>query len=304
MDIAIIGAGGIGGYYGGLLARNGNHVRLLARGEHLEAIRGRGLEIRLPDGHFVASVEASDKPEALVGAELTVIAVKSYSLPEVAPAVRLVAERGSAVLPLLNGVDTVEQLLHFSVPAAQVLGGLTQISVAKVAPGIIERRSPFQKLVVGETAGGLSERTQKIAATFKACGVDAHASADITADLWRKFAFITTMAAVSGLSRTAIGAIRDAPYSAVLLERSVREIVSVGIARGVALSDKDIQQTLATIHGLPGAMKPSFLLDLERAGPTELDILSGAVARMGRELGIATPVHDTATTVLAAAVAK
>ncbi len=304
MDIAIIGAGGIGGYYGGLLAHHGHRIRLLARGEHLQAIRSRGLEVRTPDGQFVAAAEASADVQQLSGAEVTVVAVKSYSLPEVAPAIRLVAERGSAILPLLNGVDTVEQLFQLGVPTAQVLGGLTQISVAKVAPGVIERRSPFQKLLVGEPGGGLSERTEKIAATFAECGVDAHASADITADLWRKFAFITTLAAVNGLSRTGIGPVRDAPYSAVLLERSVREIVSVGIAKGVKLAESDVQQTLATINALPGPMKPSVLADLERGGPTELDILSGAVARMGRELGIETPVHDTATTALAAAVMK
>jgi 2-dehydropantoate 2-reductase len=304
MDIAVLGAGGIGGYYGGLLARSANRVRILARGEHLDAIRACGLEIRVPDDHFIASVTATDDPQALLGAELAILAVKSYSLREIVPTVRLLAEHGSVVVPLLNGVETVEQLVELGVPSAQVLGGLTSISVAKVAPGVIERRSPFQRLVVGEPAGGRSERAEKVAATFAAAGADAHVSTDITADLWRKFAFITTLAAVCGLSRAPIGPVRNAPHSQLLLERAVREIIAVGMARGVALSEADVQQTLATLNGLGPQMKPSFLLDLERGGPSELDILSGAVARMGRECGVATPLHDTATTAFAAAVAR
>ncbi|MFB3917449.1 MAG: ketopantoate reductase family protein [Terriglobales bacterium] len=301
MDIAVIGAGGVGGYYGGLLARAGNRVTMLARREHLSALRTRGLEVHMPDEHFVVSVGAVAKPEELVGAELAIVAVKSYSLAEVAPAISRVANSGSIVLPLLNGVDTVEQLVKFHIPEKQIVAGLTTISVFKVAPGVIERRSSFARVAVGEPRGGLSQRAQRIADTFVQAGIDASASANITVELWRKFAFIATLAAACGLSRTSIGPLRTAPLGGLLLERSVREIVSIGKARGVGLSETDVQQTLATIRGLAPQMKPSFLVDLERGGPTELDILSGAVSRMGRELNIETPVHDSATAALAAA---
>lgn len=301
MDIAVIGAGGVGGYYGGLLARAGHRVTMLARGEHLAALRVRGLEIRMPDEHFVVPVGAASKPEELVGAELAIVAVKSYSLPDVAPAIALVANNGSAVLPLLNGVDTVEQLLSFRISKKQIVAGLTSISVFKIAPGVIERRSSFARVVVGEPDGGASERVDRIVAAFGQAKIDVAASTNITLDLWRKFAFITTLAAASGLSRTAIGPVRNAHLGNLLLERSVREIAAVANARGVPLSETDIQNTLATIQGLAAQMKPSFLADLERGGPTELDILSGAVSRMGRQFGIQTPVHDTAAAALAAA---
>jgi 2-dehydropantoate 2-reductase len=304
MEIAVIGAGGVGGYYGGVLARAGHRVTLLARGEHLTAIRQRGLEIRLPDERFVAGVSAVESANEIAAAELALVTVKSYSLGQIAPAVRLLSERGAIVLPLLNGVDTVEQLVAFGVAEAQVLGGLTTISVVKIAPGIIERRSSFAKLIIGEPSGGLSPRVERIVAVFTAAGVEAHASPNITLDLWQKFAFIATVAAASGLSRTPIGTVREAPLGGVLLERSVREIAAVGQARGVAFSEQDVEQTLTTIAGLAPQIKPSFLLDLEHGGPTELNILSRAVARMGRELNVATPVHDTATAALAAAVAR
>ena len=145
---------------------------------------------------------------------------------------------------------------------------------------------------------------ERIVSAFTGAEVDARASTDITLDLWRKFAFIATVAAASGLSRAPIGLVRDAPLGGLLLERSVREIAAVGQARGVAFSEQDIEQTLATIAGLAPQIKPSLLLDLERGGPTELDILSGTVARMGRESNVATPLHDTATAAIAAAVAR
>lgn len=304
MQIAVIGAGGVGGYYGGLFARAGHRVTLLARGEHLSAIRQRGLEIRLPDEQFVAKVSAVESASEIAGADLALVAVKSYSLEQVAPAVRLLSEGGAIVLPLLNGVDTLQRLVASSVAEAQILGGLTTISVVKIAPGIIERRSSFAKLTVGELGGEISPRVERIVAAFTDAGVDAHASADMTLDLWRKFAFIATVAAACGLSRTPIGPVRDAEFGNLLLERSVREIAAVGQARGVAFSEQEVEHTLTTIAGLAPQLKPSLLLDLERGGPTELDILSGAVARMGREFSIATPLHDTATATISASLTR
>lgn len=301
MKIAFIGAGGVGGYYGGVLARAGNRITMLARGEHLQAIRAKGLEIRTPEERFVAPIQAAERAEELTGAELVVVTVKSYSLHEVVPGIRRLAEAGSVVLPLLNGVDTVERLIDGGVPKEQILGGLTTISVVRTAPGVIERRSSFAQLTIGEPSGGLSERAERIASTFVEAGVDARAAADITLELWRKFAFIATLAAACGMSRASVGRVRSAQYGGLLLERSVREIFAVGKARGVAVTENDIQKTLETIHGLAPEMKPSFLLDLERGGPTELEILSGAISRMGRESKMETPVHDTATATLSAA---
>ena len=302
MKISIVGAGGIGGYYGGLLARAGNQVSILARGEHLQTIRERGLEVIMPGDRFTAKVIAAEWPEELAGAELAIVAVKSYSLPEVVPAIRMLGEKGSVVLPLLNGVDTVQKLVEGGVPKDTILGGLTTISVVKTTPGVIERRSSFAKLVLGEPSGGISERANRIADVFVEAGVDAKATENITLELWRKFAFIATLAASCGLARVAIGPVRNAPQGDLLLERSVREIAAVANAQSVRFAEADIQQTLTTIQGLAPEMKPSFLLDLERGGPTELEILSGAISRMGKESRIQTPVHDTATAALAAAI--
>lgn len=297
MKIAILGAGGVGGYYGGLLARNGHDVCILARTSNLSALKDHGLEIRTPAETFTARVQASDDVKDFGAVECALVAVKNYSLAEIAPAAAFLARQGALIVPLLNGVEVVDQLVAHGVPRAQLVGGLTAISVVRTAPGVFERRSPFQRVVLGELEQSQPERKQRIAAivqAFEESGVEASISADITADLWRKFAFIASMAAACGLSRTAIGPLRATKPGHLLIERAVREVISVARARKVALADDEAERTMTVIDGLPAAMKPSLLIDLEAGRPTEIEDLSGAVSRIGRACGVETPVHDTA----------
>ena len=303
MKIAIVGAGGVGGYFGGTFARAGHEVVLLARGEHRDAIRSRGLEVREPEGAWTVRVGATDDPAELSRADLALVAVKSYSLAEVAPAVRELAERGSDVLPLLNGVEAFESLATLGVPTDRMLAGLAVISAEKTAPGVITRKSPFRSVVVGERGGGSSERARRVAALFRETGADARVSEDIAVDLWRKFLFLTSLAAACGLARASIGPVREAPEGGLLLQRAAREIAAVARAWGVALPAGEEEQVLERMAALPAGMKPSFLLDLERGGPNELDVLSGAVSRFGRETGVPTPIHDTAVAAFSASVA-
>jgi 2-dehydropantoate 2-reductase len=299
MRIAILGAGGVGGYYGGLLARAGHEVAMLARGNHLDALRERGLEVRTPEGTFLAAVEAAGDPEEIGSADYAILAVKNYSLPEISPAVRILAGKGADVVPLLNGVDVADRLIERGVPAERVLGGLTEISAARIAPGVVERRSPFQRVVVGEReGGGASGRAERIVAAFREAGAEARVSDDITADLWRKFIFIAAMSAVCGLARSPVGPIRSKPLGQRVIERAVHEVAAVARARGVAITEQDVAQILGFVASLPDPIKPSFLLDVEAGGPTEIDDLSGAVSRLGRLAGVETPVHDVATLVL------
>ncbi|MGB8130023.1 MAG: 2-dehydropantoate 2-reductase [Candidatus Angelobacter sp.] len=297
MRFAILGAGGVGGYYGGLLAKNGHNVCVLARTSNLAALRERGLEVRTPEGSFTVPIKASDNVEDFGGVDCALLAVKNYSLAEVAPAAAFLATQGALIVPLLNGVEVVSQLVAHGVPQFQLVGGLTAISAIRVAPGVFERRSPFQRVVLGELGQSQPERKQRIdaiAEAFREAGVEASVSSDITADLWRKFAFIASMAAACGLSRTAIGPLRATKLGHLLIERAVLEVVSVARARKVALAEDEADRTMKIIDGLPEAMKPSLLIDLEASRPTEIDDLSGTVSRLGKACGVETPVHDTA----------
>jgi 2-dehydropantoate 2-reductase len=299
MRFLIVGAGGVGGVFGGELSRAGHDVTMFARGEHRDAIRRNGLTVRVPESEFVARVTATDDVAQLPEVDVAVIAVKSYSLADVTPVVRAAAERGANVVPLLNGVTAADDLIAGGVPRANVLGGLARISAVKSAPGVVERLSSFNSMVVGELGGGLSERASAIAAAFLSAGIDARASATMPVELWQKYIFITAMAAVCGLARTSIGPVRDAPGGRRLIERAVGEVVAVARTRGVPLPEDEAPRTCAYImDALPAGMKPSFLLDLESGGPTELETLSGAVARFAADAGIECPVHETATAAL------
>jgi 2-dehydropantoate 2-reductase len=304
MRVAVVGAGGIGGYYGGTIARAGHEVRLFARGANRDAIRSHGLEVREPEGTWTVKVLATDVAAELLPADLAIVAVKSYSLAEVAPVVAGLAGSGALVVPLLNGVEAFESLVGLGVPADRMLAGLTAISVEKTAPGIVTRKSDFRTVVVGEHGGGGSERAERAAALFREAGADARVSEDIAVDLWRKFLFLATIAAACGLARAPIGAVRDAPLGPELLDRAGHEIAAVARALGVALPAGEEAQVLQRLSALPAVLKPSFLLDLERGGPNELDILSGAVSRYGRACGVPTPVHDTVVAALSAGAAR
>jgi 2-dehydropantoate 2-reductase len=299
MRIVVLGAGAVGGYYGGQLARIGHDVTCFARGANLAALREHGLELRTPEGVFRPHVAATDRIEELKPADFAILAVKSYSLTAIAPAVRHVAEQGAAIAPFLNGVETAEQLWALGVPRAAVIGGLTTISVARVQPGVVERRGSLQIVVLGEFAGRATERVTAFAAALWEAGVEARTSDRIVVELWQKFAFITTLAAACGLARSPVGPLRTSVLGRRLFERAVSEVIQVAQARGIPLPEHEAARVLALIDGLPPGMRPSFLLDLEAGGPTELDILSGAVSRFADQAGVATPVHDTATAALA-----
>ena len=298
MRFIVIGAGGVGAYFGGELARAGHDVTMFARGAHLDALRRKGLTVRSPDGEFVVPVGATDAVADLPPADVALVAVKSYSLADVAPVVRAVAERGADVVPLLNGVTAADELIAAGVPRERMLGGIARVSAARTEPGVVQRMSAFRSIVLGELAGGSSDRAAAIARAIESAGLEARASDNMPVELWQKFVFITAVAAVCGLARASIGPVRDAPGGPRLIERAVNEVVAVARARGVGLPDDEGPRIAAFIGTLPPAMKPSFLLDVESGGRTELDTLSGAVSRLAADVGIATPVHDTALTVL------
>lgn len=303
--VAVLGVGGIGGYYGGLLARAGHDVFALARGANLTALRERGLIVRAPDEEWTSAITASDDAGELSSSfeaeDLALVTTKAYSLDGIAPAVRQFAERGALVVPLLNGVQAADRLIELGVPRSQLIGGVSYISAARIEPGVFERRSTQQRVIVGELPNGISSRATKIAAMFADAGAEATASENITLALWQKFVFLASIAAACGVTRLAIGPVRDTPLGARFIERAVREAVAVGRARGVALPHDEEARVLNQINSLPAATQPSLLLDLKAGSPTEVDVLSGAIARFAEEVKIETPIHDVAALILGVA---
>ena len=298
MRIAIIGAGGVGGYYGAKLAQAGHDVRLLARGEHLDAIRKNGMVIKDHDRSFTVPMNATDRAEDLRGAEWAMLAVKSYSVAELTDLIVKLAKDGTTIVPALNGVTIADTLVAAGVPRAQILGGTTITNAHKLAPGVIERLSRRDRFAVGELDGTMSDRAKAIAAALRSAGDDAVATREIVLELWLKFNMLCACAAACGMARSDLGTIRDTELGRLLIDRAVREIAAVARAMRVPIPPTQEEDALARIAALPASLKPSFVLDVERGGPTELDILSGAVSRFGKKTGVPTPVHDTAAAVL------
>jgi 2-dehydropantoate 2-reductase len=300
--VAVLGVGGIGGYYAGLLARAGHDVFALARGANLTALRERGLVVRAPDEEWKSAITASDDAGELSASfeadDLALVTTKAYSLDGIAPAVRRFAGRGALVVPMLNGVEAADRLIELGVPRAQLIGGVTYISAVRIEPGVFERRSTFQRVIVGELPNGVSPRTKTIATMFGDAGAEGTSSEDITLALWQKFVFLASIAAACGLTRLQIGPVRDAPLGARLIERAVREAVAVGRARGIALPPDEEARVLNQINSIPATTQPSLLLDLLAGSPTEVDVLSGAIARFAEESKIETPIHDAAALII------
>ena len=302
MDIGIVGAGGIGSYYAGTLSRAGHRVRLMARGEHLDVTRRRGLEVRTPEESFVTHPEASDDGAVVAACECVIVSVKSYSLNEVGPAIVAAAKNGATIVPLLNGADVADRLAALGVPASAIVGGIIHASLVRTEPGVVQRKSPGDRVTVGEFNRESTERTSRIVDAFTTAGSTATVSPDITRDIWRKFALIVPMGVACGLSRQPMGPVLATEAGRKLLTGSLREVAMVGRAAAGALDDADETKVRDDLFAIGPAIKPSFLLDLERGGPTELDLLAGTVRRLGRQHGVPTPIADLATSAFEIAV--
>lgn len=301
MDIGIVGAGGIGSYYAGALSRAGHSVRLFARGEHLQAIRRDGLQVKTPNEQYVARPAAIDDPGELAGCAYVLVSVKSYSLADVAPALLGAARRGATIVSLLNGVDVAERLESHGIPRTAILGGLVQASLVRSAPGVVERRSAFDRVVIGELDGGTSARAGALVRAFSDGGADARESEHIRKDLWRKFAFIVVMNVACGLARGPMGLMLATERGRSLITDTLDEIVAVSRAGDTPLDDDDRARLRRDLLALAAEIRPSFLADLERGGPTELELLTGNVSRLGKLRGVPTPIHDVATAAFEAA---
>lgn len=291
MRIAVIGAGGVGGYFGGLLARSGQEVGFLARGEHLRALRERGLRVRSVHGDFeLPTVCVTDRAEELGQADLVLFTVKTYDTDSAAEAIRPIVRPGTAVLTFQNGVDNTERIDRVLGPGT-AMGGTVHIETTIAEPGLIAQTSPMRRVVLGEMDGRRTERAERILDAFGAAGLDATLADDIRKALWEKFLFITGMSGMTTLTRSNVGEMLAVPEVRELIEGATGETAAVAAAEGIDLGPDPVGRLMSFVQGLKPTMTSSMKRDLDRGRRLEVESINGTVVRLGRAHGIATPVN-------------
>ncbi len=304
MKIAVMGAGAIGGYFGGRLADAGHDITFIARGEHLAAMQAGGLKVSSPLGDFsVNPVRATDDPGAVGVVDLIMFMVKNYDTEAAAEQARPMVGKDTTVVSFQNGVDAYD-LLSQAYGAAHVMGGVALIPASVTAPGVVSHNGDLAKLVFGEFGPlgvgqqATSARAEAFAQALASAGVDHQIHPDIEAMLWTKFMFLASMSALNCMTRLPKGPIMDDADSRALYVDAVREVAAVALARGVNLPNSAVDDSLALVDRMPASLKSSMQQDMERGKRLEVARLSGTVARMGAELGVPTPIHRTAYAVL------
>ncbi len=292
MKIMVMGSGGMGAYYGGLLARHGNDVTFIARSAHLEAIRANGLQVKSIFGDFtIAPARATDSPAEVGPVDLILFCVKTYNTDEAVEAIQPAIGPQTTVLSLQNGIDAVERIGKV-IGMEYVLGGATWISSAVEAPGVIKQVSQFRRIVFGELDGTRSERIQSIYEVLQKTGITVEISEDILKILWTKFVFISSASSLGSLTRLPMGDYRSVPETRAMITSLMGEVESVASAQGIALDEDVVQKSLEFMDNAAPHIKASMQLDVEAGRQTELDSMVGVIGRKGRELGVPTPVAD------------
>ncbi len=292
MSVAVLGAGAVGGYLGGLLAHAGNDVTLIARGEHLRAIQSNGLRVHSERGDFTVQVRATERTDGVEQVDLVLFTVKTYQTQEAVPLLQPLLGDRTTVLTLQNGAGSWEQL-QGSLEGGRVLPGAIYIEASVEAPGVVRQQGSVYRLVFGEADGSVSGRVQKIAAMFQDAGMPPEVSTDVLKVLWTKWLFIATLAGVTSASHSTIAELLALPASRKLVVDVMREIEAVGRKRGVNLDPDVVEQTLSYMDNEARSLKASMQIDLENGRPLELEALNGEVVRLGREVGVPTPANET-----------
>jgi 2-dehydropantoate 2-reductase len=294
MRIAIMGAGGIGGYYGAKLAAAGNEVVFIARGAHLDAIRAGGFSLVGPAGdiHLPQAV-ATDDPSSVAPVDVVLFCVKLFDTEAAARAIAPLLDRGGICISLQNGVDG-QHRIGAVVGAGRVLGGLAFVSAVIEAPGRVRYNSANPALEFGEADGSLSDRARHFREACLAAGFGATVVKDIRAAQWSKFVGLSTNAALTALVRRPAGVIYRDPELLEIARQGFAEAAAVARAMGIDLPVDIVEAKVKQHQGFPADMYASMYHDLSRGKRLELESLSGLVVRKGRELGVPTPVHEMA----------
>lgn len=298
MKMAMVGSGGVGGYFGAGLSRGGADVHFIARGAHLAAMRERGLTI---EGHgepiLLPKVQATSDTASIGVCDLVVIGVKLWDTAAVLEQIRQLVGPKTTIISFQNGV-TKRDLIRSANPGAHVMDGVAYVATTIDRPGVIRRTGPLERLIFGEIAGGPSVVGEQLLGIARKGGINAEVSTDVTREVWQKFVFLIGLSSTTTSMRSRIGPIRSNPQTRAFMLDVMREVVAVGRALGVQLDADYAEQRLEFADGVSPDMTSSMHHDLERGNKLELPWLSGAVVELGAKAGIATPLNRAVRDIL------
>ncbi len=291
MKVLIYGAGGVGGYFGGKIAQSGQPVTMIARGDHLKAIKRHGLKVESIKGDFNIHPElVTDNLQEIDLPDLVILGVKSWQLENAAIELKKVTSPKTLFLPLQNGASNITVLSKF-LPSENILGGLCKIVSFIKAPGLIKHSSFDPEIIFGEQDNSFSERIQGVKRVFDTAQIKNTISQDIVLEIWKKFLFISTISGLGGLTRVPLGKIRESEFLYETLEKTAREIINVANAKGISLGEDHFNAVFEIINKMDPDTTASAQRDIMDGRPSELENFNGYIVKEGKKLKIPTPVN-------------
>lgn len=291
MNIVVIGAGGVGGYFGGKLAKSGLDITFIARGKTLEAIKTNGLQVKSINGNFVVHPKVTNNINDIKNPDLIILGVKSWQIIDIAKQLKPVINNNTMVLPLQNGADNAEKLLSV-LDNQNVLAGFCKI-VSKVdAPGIINHFAYDPEIVFGEYNNQKTERLHILKAVFDEAEINNTIPEDIHLDIWKKFLFIVTISGIGAITRSVFGVMREDDDVRQIMYQTANEIVAVANAKGINLTNSDVEMVLEVIDNLDYNTTASMQRDIMEGRPSELENFNGYIVKEGKKLHITTPANS------------
>ncbi len=291
MKIVVIGAGAVGGYFGGKIAKSGFDVTFVAREKSFDAIKTNGLQIKSINGDFVVHPKIIDNIKDIKDPDLILLGVKSWQIIDIALQLKSVINSGTMVLPLQNGADNADNLLTV-LNSQNVLAGLCKIVSKIEAPGIINHFAFEPEIVFGEYNNEQTERIKEVKSIFDKAGFKSVISEDIHLDIWKKFLFIATYSGIGALTRSVIGDLRKDEHIRQILYQTANEIVAIANAKNIPLDNSHVEMVLKVIDNLDYNTTASMQRDIMEGRPSELENFNGYIVKMGKELHITTPSNS------------
>jgi 2-dehydropantoate 2-reductase len=299
MRIAIMGSGGLGGYFGARLAQGGAaDVHFIARGRHLEAMRRDGLRVEGPEPIHLAAVKATDDPRDVGSVDFVLLGVKLWDTGAAIEQIRPMVGPHTTVISFQNGV-LKDQYLRDAFEERQLMGGVGYVATTIESPGVIRQTGPMQRLLFGEFDGSRSARGEALLAACLAGGIKAELSSEIVREIWQKFVFLVGLSGTTTTIRKTIGPIRSNPQTRAFLLDVMREVVAVGRAHGVALPEDYAEVRLQLADDVSPDMTSSMHHDLQRGNRLEVRWLAGGVVELGAAKRVATPLNRAIADILA-----